>query len=460
MDNKEVSLLKSRLNFITAILKVGHETFHKIGTELKAVHILNNSRHVLSYDRACIIQHTGKKPKIIGVSGVAKVNINSEFSILMSDLISALLPLKTKININAKQLKEKFDQTNININEYLIKFPNVNLLVIPLFPFETERHAFYWVMEYFEEYDDSQMKKTSLLSEFYREALWYSFYSEQSKIKKFLYGNKLFSPGKIVATLFLLFVVCSFIIPVNLSVSAEFEIVPETKQICYAPFAGIIKKVYHADGDNIKKGELVIAYDTEDYKYQLAKAEAVYNTENARLDYIRQFAFQDKNELGKIKIISYQKDAEKEKMNEFKWYLKNSELISDFPGTLVIDEKYELEGKFVNPGEKLFEVVPFEQHIAEVYLNQADSSVLKKITSINLFLYNQPVTSLPGEVLFVSSKPEITVNNQFCYVIKVKLTENVPFLYYGMRGIAKVNGERVSLAYYIVRNIVLWWRKY
>ena len=35
---------------------------------------------------------------------------------------------------------------------------------------------------------------------------------------------------------------------------------------------------------------------------------------------------------------------------------------------------------------------------------------------------------------------------------------NVPGLRYGMRGVARVSGEKVKLGYYLFRSLVLWYR--
>ena len=38
------------------------------------------------------------------------------------------------------------------------------------------------------------------------------------------------------------------------------------------------------------------------------------------------------------------------------------------------------------------------------------------------------------------------------------MENNVPGLRFGMRGVARVTGEKVKLGYYLFRSLVLWYR--
>ncbi len=64
-----------------------------------------------------------------------------------------------------------------------------------------------------------------------------------------------------------------------------------------------------------------------------------------------------------------------------------------------------------------------------------------------------------GKIVSISPKPILTDKRQFCYIIELELPENNPAFVYGMRGVARVKGRRVSLGYYLFRNLILWWRR-
>jgi hypothetical protein len=53
------SLLKGKLNAISAVLKLGHEAFEKHTLQQLANHIVNNSRMVAPYERSALIDMRG-----------------------------------------------------------------------------------------------------------------------------------------------------------------------------------------------------------------------------------------------------------------------------------------------------------------------------------------------------------------------------------------------------------------
>ena len=62
-------------------------------------------------------------------------------------------------------------------------------------------------------------------------------------------------------------------------------------------------------------------------------------------------------------------------------------------------------------------------------------------------------------MISISPKPVLTELGRYCYVVKMELTSKDIKLMPGLRGIARVEGEKVSLGYYLFKNVILWWRK-
>jgi len=157
-------------------------------------------------------------------------------------------------------------------------------------------------------------------------------------------------------------------------------------------------------------------------------------------------------------VVSKEKD--KIGIDKIKWYIENSIIRSETSGTAIIEDEKNLEGKAINAGEKLLEVVSNDNLIAEIMLNETDGAVLEKISSITLYLHSRPEKGIKAEVISVSPKAQFADNKQFCFLIKASFNKNdEKDLVYGMRGIARVSGEKVSLGYYLIRNVILWWRK-
>ena len=81
--------------------------------------------------------------------------------------------------------------------------------------------------------------------------------------------------------------------------------------------------------------------------------------------------------------------------------------------------------------------------IAEIMVNEKDASVLENPPKVVLFLHTRP--ELPINVKIISERfyPELTEQNIYSYNLKAEMVGKVPDLRYGMRGVARVTGQKV-----------------
>ncbi len=451
----------ARVNLLSLIIRLGHESFKKVDLNSKASHILNSSKLIAGYDRSCLIDNTAETPSIIGVSGEESVNQNSEYAIMIRDMV---FPVVQEIN-KLTELTPEFiksvpaaDKVQAYYEKYLSKTPDSNLLLVPMFSPEGGKASFIWVIEYFLPISDAEKSKIGLLSQSYGESLWYS-----ANTSKGIYGilrkRSKKSKGTIIILICLFLALLLFTLRIDLSVSSDFELVPSDSEVEYAPFSGKIADVYVKNGEPVNKGQELIKFDVDELLYDLSSAQNSYNETLAKLDMTRQKSFKDETLLPEIKILDLQKEKDKISMDKIKWYIDHSLIKADSSGIAVIDDKKDMEGKAVNAGEKLIEIISNEKLIAEIMLNETDASVLEKINSITLYLHSMPERGIKAQVISVSPKAQFADNKQFCFIIKASFENKGKEFVYGMRGIAHVSGEKVSLGYYLIRNVLLWWRK-
>lgn len=451
----------ARVNLLSLIIRLGHESFKKKDLQSKVAHLLNSSRLISSYDRACLIDNTTDSPRIIGVTGEDSVNQNSEYSIMMKDLIFPVLPLLDKLTeLNSDLIRKvpNSDKIQLYYEKYLAMNPSSNILLIPMFSPEEGKANFVWVIEYFSTITEAEKSKMGLLSQHYGESLWFWFNSSKG-LYKIIGKNPKLNKGTILIFICLFLALLLFTIRVNLNVSSDFEIAPSDSEIDYAPFSGKIAEVCVKNGETVTKGQMLLKYDVQELLYDLSSAQASYNETAAKLDMIRQKSFNDETALPEIKILEVQKEKDEINVGKIKWYIDHSEIKSDMPGVAIIEDEKELAGKAVNAGEKLVEVISNDKLIAEIMVNETDAFVLQKITSITLYLHSMPENGIKARVISVSPKAQFADNKQFCFIVKASFEEKGMNFVYGMRGIARVSGEKVSLGYYLTRNVLLWWRK-
>jgi hypothetical protein len=445
---------------LKAALRLGHEAFAKGDLHSASLHILNNSGMLLKHGRACIARSKSNSVKIEAVSGQENVNHNSEYCVEMTDMLEELSDIDKIVLLDDDFFEQFKGNEKLEKAAAYFKENGETIVLVPLLKpgDESGDDKIFWVVEFYEKPSPASMNIINLLSMHYREALWYYSLDGKNIFSKLLRGHKYFSVRKVLAYLLIAFlIVCFFRISQN--AAADFELIPYDEDVKYAPYAGIIESVSFKNGQEIKKGDIILKYDIQELSYRLMEAKTQHDEISAELDWVKQQSFSDKEQLGRVKILALKLQEKKIEIEKTQWFLDRAELKADISGILVLNESEKWKGKAVRAGEKLFEIIPPGKIDAEVMLNEKDASVLGPKTRISLYLHSMPEIPITGKIISVSPMPVLTDTGQFSYIIKMKLDKVRPGFIVGMRGVARVRGNKVSIGYYLLKNIVLWWRK-
>ncbi len=417
--------INAKLNAISGMLRLGHEAFEKGSLSAACVHMLNNSLPICHYDRSCLVDMSYSVPKIIEIMGHDSINGNSEFCDNMKMLLRPFFKIQKITRIDKAQLRENHaGKRSIEAFDYFKKSYGENILLVPLYKpgaRKIKENLIIWVMEFkqAEPYDTASI--IALLGQHYSEALWY-YKKKAFNIPANLF--KSFTPLKTFVLLFIIFMFCLFLVHINENVAAGFELIPQERQIYYAPFSGLISSSTVQSGTDVNKGQLIIQYDTRELKYNLEVAKQTYNEISSQMDLVRQNSFHDKKELGKVKLLNMEQKIEEVKIEKINWYLSESAITSSIQGKINIEDPYKWHGKPVKAGEKLFEVFSPHKLYAEIFLNEKDSAILSSNNKITLYLHSRPEQPIGTKIIAVSPTPTLTEKGNFSYIIKAQIKSN------------------------------------
>jgi HlyD family secretion protein len=471
---KELLGLKGKINALSALLRLGHEAFEKYDLKGLGVHIVNNTRLIIPFQRAAFIDMRGDYPKLISLTGQSDINSNSEYTLNLLNLLRPFTEF-TKPTLINHEVMEELNAPKGSFEAYdLLAEHEKSLMLFPFTPISQNvsinptRQLFALLIEFDSE---EEMKTAStmlpLLCRHYNEALCYLLAPKQSMMPGLLASRyKWFSPQRIIVGIAILFLISLVTVPVRQNVAADFEVAPGRENIYYAPYDGFIKECFFQNGSKVLKNQAVLSYDTKELEYKINDARKAFDEISAELEMIQQQSFNDIRLRGQVRLLQLKKARAAINISRNEWYLSNSKLKAKQDGTLDIVDADVLEGKAVRSGDRLFEVLSATGLIAEIQLNEQDASVLgeniaslSKRTDISLYLHSRPEYQITGTILSVSPRPFLTPRKTYCYIIKMQLKNPPGNLIYGMRGIARVSGGRVLLGQYLFRNLVLWWRK-
>ena len=459
---KELLKARGKLNALSAVLRLGHESFEKKGLLQWATHVVNNSVLAVPFSRSALLDFRGLSAKILAISNQPEINHNSEYAINLMYLGRSLKNLSRAVVIDQEFLKnQEAEQRSFDALDYFLSTSKA-LMAMPIIPPDANEELLVWVVEFENKRSAAAASALlPLLCRHYSESLQYALSNRKKTVFNSLVNKRsFFKPSRIILGLLFIFVICLFTVKVRENIASEAEIIPQVEHIYYAPFDGIIDNCFdNKSGMFVEKGKLVLKYDNEELAFKLLPTQNEYNKIKAKLDLVQNESFNDISKRGQVKLLTLQKERAAIDIARSRWQLKRSEMKAEISGKLDIGDADKLAGCAVHAGEKLFEIVSTKNLIALVYLNESNASVLTKDSIVTLYLHNSPETAIKCEVKRISPKPVLTEKRVFCYLIRLKMLNYPADIICGQRGIARISGPRIRLGYYLFRNIVLWWRR-
>ncbi len=464
--NDKVKVLSNRLGMMASVIKLGHEAFDKKSFDETAIHIVNNSRSVIPFFRSSLIRMYRHGQTILAQTAQVQVNHHSEYSEWLKTLVWAFRDNQDKtIKLTSELIEEKKDHGALEAWKSLME-NDKDIFLVPLPCPQIGKDTgemFIWILEFDKKIDAAAVESVAtLLGKHYGEALWCQ-QNVRAGLKSKIYSSGI-TPRKIILGLMVLVIAALFLIRIPQNAVADFTICPENQKQTFAWYDGIIKKCYFDEGAQVKKGDVIIEYNTEQLKYRLAIAMTEYKEASAEYEKVSDEAFSDKEQLSKLKLLELRRRKAATVIQEIKWLLSKSILRADCDGilSLATGNSEKMTGKSVHRGEALFEIFSGKELQAQIDLNEKDASILNnglsKLESV-LYLHSMPEYAIPVKIISMTSQPVLTEQKTFCYLLDAVIKDRKFNPRYGMRGVARISGPRVSLAYYLFRSAVLWWRR-
>lgn len=242
------------------------------------------------------------------------------------------------------------------------------------------------------------------------------------------------------------------LLPVRISVLAPAEIAPINPTLIRAPIDGVIANFYVQPNQSVASGDLLLDLENTDIanrldvaRKSLAVAEAEYrsNFQMAVLDN------KNKAELSVLKSKIDQHVAETEFLQD---QLSRSQVHAPHAGVAIYSDPQDWLGKPVSVGERVLKLADASAIELAMDLPVADLIALPEGAEIVMYLNSDPQHPLEASLYSVAYQSELTAENVLAYRLKAHLKNADPLPRIGLKGTAKIQGERVTLFYYLFRK--------
>lgn len=240
------------------------------------------------------------------------------------------------------------------------------------------------------------------------------------------------------------------IIPVRQSVLAPAEVVPLDGRVIASPLDGVVREVVVEPNQSVARGDLLVRFDDTTLRAQADVAERALNVAEAAYRAGSQRAFQDPQSKAQLDLLAAQVAQKRSERDYARELLGRAEVRAEHEGIAVFADAERWTGKPVRTGERLMELADPTRATLRIELDVGDAIRFADSAPIMLFLDSDPLTSHAATLERAAYEAQATPAGNLAYRLDGRFVDMPPRI--GLRGTAKVYGERVPLAVYLFRR--------
>lgn len=240
------------------------------------------------------------------------------------------------------------------------------------------------------------------------------------------------------------------LVPVRQSVLAPAEVVPRSGRVVAAPLDGVIAEFLVKPNQTVAAGDLLVRFDATSLKAQADVAERALGVAEAELKANTQRAFADAESSARIDLLAARVEQKRAERDYARQLLARSEVRAERAGIAVFADAERLTGKPVQTGERLMQIADPAQAELRIELPVGDAIALQPGAEVALFLDSDPLNRHAASLERAAYEAQTTAAGQLAYRLDAAFADAPPRI--GLRGTAKLFGNRAPLAYYLLRR--------
>jgi hypothetical protein len=250
--------------------------------------------------------------------------------------------------------------------------------------------------------------------------------------------------------LIVLLLLLALLIPVRQSVLAPAEVVPLAGQVVAAPLDGVIAEFLVKPNQSVKTGDLLLRFEGTTLNAQADVAARALGVAEAELKANAQRAFADAESSSRIDLLAARVEQKRAERDYARELLKRSEVRAERDGIAVFADAERWTGKPVQTGERLLQIADPGQAELRIELAVGDAIALEPNAQVALFLDSDPLQRHLATLQRAAYEAQPTPGGQLAYRLDARFDEAPPRI--GLRGTAKIYGDRAPLALYLLRR--------
>ncbi len=244
------------------------------------------------------------------------------------------------------------------------------------------------------------------------------------------------------------------LLPVRQSVLAPAEVVARAPEAVRAPLQGVVDRIQVQPNQSVKAGQLLATLDARDVQGKLEAARQTLALAEAEWRRGQQQALYDQDSKSQLGLLQGKRNQAAADVDYYAQALARTELRAERDGIALFDDPADWTGKPVALGERIMLVAdPLDAEL-EVQLPVADAIALPPQARARLFLNTAPASPIAATVQRVGYRASAMADGTLAYRVRARFDTppQAGTLRVGLKGTAKLYGERTLLVVYLLRR--------
>lgn len=406
-------------------------------------HILNRTITYVHYDRAYLFSTTGRRPRVLGVSGTDRADMQSSPITDRRQVVHAMDLPDQPVRLEADRLSRGAGDTCRTLQA---ECDGTDVACIPLTA-NKKTVALLWLERWGGRcWHEKELKGLQSLGIGYGNALRIFRPRGGARPKHRL--AKWTTTAVVLAALALVMV----FVKVPLRIVAPCEVVPQDPMAVTAPIEGTIDSIAVEPMQQVGKGSLLFAYEKSVVLDELTAAEKRLSVVRARLRQVEAEALDDVGKRSELELVRRRLEEEKARLSMARYRAGRLDVTAPADGVVVLDDPNRWRGRPVGVGQRVLTLVDPSKSKLRIWLPQDDKIPINHDQPVRVLLNASTSDTVEARLAWVSNYAEGSPEGTVAFPAEAHWQVDPAEHWMGLKGTAVVYGPRVPLYAWLFRR--------
>lgn len=241
-------------------------------------------------------------------------------------------------------------------------------------------------------------------------------------------------------------------VPVHMSVLAPGELVAAQPVVLRAPLDGVIDQIHVQPNQMVRKGERLFGLDEAQISSRLEVARQALLTAEAEYRQSAQLALGDARSKAQLAALVGRIGEKRAEVQYLSDQRDRSRVLAPEDGMVLFDSPTEWLGKPVQTGERVMRIARPDEVEIEAWVPIGDAIPLAQGSTVKLYLAANPMAGLEGKLRYMAYDANARPDSSYAYRVRASMPLAMEEARIGLKGTAKLQGDWVPLAYWVLRK--------